>query len=120
MAWANRSVVYVQATHGMEASKAEGAMRGVHPSRHHRYRSWPSMESLADLAVPLSVMETLERVAQEFVMVMGLALKLWNYLGLGVYGGKFSPTSPLQQKLCFRLLTALLLQDGNGWSTYIA
>eukprot|EP00879_Flechtneria_rotunda_P028778 GHRR01030998.1.p1 GENE.GHRR01030998.1~~GHRR01030998.1.p1 ORF type:complete len:105 (+),score=28.69 GHRR01030998.1:179-493(+) len=62
---------------------------------HRRSRSWHSVDSLADLALPLSISETVERVAKESVMVLGLAFNLWSYLGVAT--------------------VAYVLQGGSGW-----
>jgi hypothetical protein len=41
------------------------------------------VDSLADLALPLTAVEYLERIITETWMVAGLAIKLFTYLGLG-------------------------------------
>ena len=46
-------------------------------------RSWRSTDSLADLCLPVSPAEWLDRLAHEAVNVLGLAVRLWSYLGLG-------------------------------------
>ena len=46
-------------------------------------RSWRSTDSLADLVLPLSPAEWLDRLAHEALNVLGLAVRLWSYLGLG-------------------------------------
>lgn len=51
--------------------------------QHRRHRSWHRVDSLADLALPLTAVEYLERIITETWMVAGLAIKLFTYLGLG-------------------------------------
>lgn len=52
-------------------------------TRHRRGRSWHSVDSLADLSIPLSPSEAAERLLQECITLLSLAVKLWSYLGLG-------------------------------------
>lgn len=49
--------------------------------RHSRSKS---VDSLADLVVPLSPTELLERVASELLLCFSLAVRLYSYLGLGL------------------------------------
>jgi prenylcysteine alpha-carboxyl methylesterase len=42
------------------------------------------VDSLADLVVPLSPTELLERVASELFLCFRLAVRLYSYLGLGL------------------------------------
>lgn len=44
---------------------------------------WRSTDSLADLYLPVSPGEWLERLVQQSINLVGLALKLLSYLGLG-------------------------------------
>jgi hypothetical protein len=57
-----------------------GSRRPPGGSRHARSRS---TDSLADLYLPVTPSELLERVLSEAWLVLGLAFKLWRYLGLG-------------------------------------
>lgn len=56
-------------------------MAGVKGTRRHSRSK--SMDSLADLVVPLSPTELLERIASEAWLYTELAFKLYSYLGLG-------------------------------------
>lgn len=68
---------------GGDGSSYQTASRSNASRRHRRSKSWASMDSLADLNIPLSPGQALERLLLESWMVAGLALKLWSYLGLG-------------------------------------
>jgi hypothetical protein len=60
---------------------------------HKRHKSWQRVDSLADLALPLSLGETLERMTAESFMLVGLAFKLFSYLGLGMWANSRSTDS---------------------------
>jgi hypothetical protein len=77
-------LVYVEET-TQTATQQPHQQQRPQPSvvQHRRTRSWHRVDSLADLALPLSAVETLERIITETWMVAGLAVKLFTYLGLG-------------------------------------
>jgi hypothetical protein len=62
-------------------TQEQGSMGGVKGTRRHSRSK--SMDSLADLVVPLSPTELLERIASEAWLCAELAFKLYSYLGLG-------------------------------------
>jgi hypothetical protein len=74
-----------------EAARAAGAApldaplpdtpRDAPPRRHRRGRS--SADSLADLSLPLPPGAAAARALAEAWRLLGLALRLWSYLGLG-------------------------------------
>ncbi len=66
-----------------EQQQGEQQQQQPHQRRRGRHVSWPSMDSLADLNLPATAVQTVDRVAKEVVTVFGLAMKLLSYLGLG-------------------------------------
>lgn len=67
-------------------SSSSGSKRsgGTQPSTALRHSRSKSVDSLADLVVPLSPTELLERVASELLLCFSLAVRLYSYLGLGL------------------------------------
>jgi prenylcysteine alpha-carboxyl methylesterase len=69
---------------GSNSSGGGGAnnqrLGAANSSRHSRSRS---TDSLADLYLPLSPSELVERVWSQTCLYAGLALRLWSFLGLG-------------------------------------
>lgn len=68
---------------GGQGSTAGRRQQEQGPTAARRHSRSKSIDSLADLVVPLSPTELLERAASELWMCLGLAFKLYSYLGLG-------------------------------------
>jgi hypothetical protein len=68
------------------AESAAPQQAAVQPRMRHR-RTWSTADSLADLALPISPGEAAARAVSEACKLLGLALRLWSYLGLGACRG---------------------------------
>lgn len=68
----------------MQNSSGKSSGGGNQPRTARRHSRSKSVDSLADLVVPLSPTELLERVASELVECVRLAVRLYSYLGLGL------------------------------------
>jgi len=71
---------------GVSSSSMNGTRQPSSKQPVRRHSRSKSIDSLADLVVPLSPTELLERIASEAWLCTGLAFNLWSYLGLGGLG----------------------------------
>lgn len=67
----------------VEAHSGDGAAPSDERSTRRHRRSWSMADSLADLSIPLSPVAAAEKLLSEAWRLLGLALQLWSYLGVG-------------------------------------
>lgn len=78
------SEVHLDVSGCSRCSEGGASASDASPRKMQRNKSWAvSIDSLADLNIPLNPLALIRRVVKESVVLFALAVRLWSFLGLG-------------------------------------